>query len=874
LGGVEVCPVYGAKGYERKFLPYLSAGWLGMLSFARGEAEKVGLGFDLTTGTGWPLGGPWIGADAASAGVVLKRYRAAGGKRLEWDVRVPALEALVAVDAHGRSVDLSARVSGSRLAWDAPAGDWRLYAVGSRPVLQQVKRAAPGDEGNVIDPFSIEALDAYLKPIDEAFKRYAGAPPRAQFQDSYEFFGANWTPRFLREFSQRRGYDLRSRLPAFFGEGDAETAARVRCDYRQTIAELQQAFVAHWAAWSHARGSLVREQAHGSPTNLEDIYATADIPETEGSFAGPANDDRQMPMMQFASSAAHVTGRTLASSETFSWLGEHFRVSLSQLKPAADFYFLAGINHLFLHGIPYSPSETPWPGWEFYASVNFGPNGGLWRDLPAFTGYVTRCQSELQSGRPDNDLLLYFPVYDFWQTSGDTAAQAASASSDHSETDGLIRQFTTPGEWMLGTAFHDSAMTLWRGGFSFDEVTDRLLGAASADGGGLHLGGNPYRAVLVPPTRLLPVETLRQLLALARNGATVAFQGSLPADVPGLNDLAERRRAFRELIGAIALREIPGTNLRRAFLGRGRILVGADLPGLLAQAGVSREAMVDVGLRCIRRSRPDCTSYFISNRGGRAVDDWVTLETPAASAVILDPLFADRAGVAALRRGSAGGTEIYLQLQPGESRIVRLFGSPKTEGPAWSYTSDAAGAPQVLAADWQVHFIAGGPVLPGDFRTRTLGSWTARHDREARRFAGTAVYALDFDFRPGGTGEWRLDLGRVGESARVRLNGHAVATLWCPPYSALVGRFLRAGSNHLEIEVTNLAANRIADLDRRGVPWKRFYDINVVNLDYQPFDASGWPETDSGLLGPVTLRAQAGPLAWAAATSPRSSGPP
>ena len=61
------------------------------------------------------------------------------------------------------------------------------------------------------------------------------------------------------------------------------------------------------------------------------------------------------------------------------------------------------------------------------------------------------------------------------------------------------------------------------------------------------------------------------------------------------------------------------------------------------------------------------------------------------------------------------------------------------------------------------------------------------------------------------------------------------------------------GANLLEVEVTNLSANRIRDLDLRKVPWKIFHDINFVNLDYKPFDASAWPLRASGLLGPVTL---------------------
>jgi hypothetical protein len=55
------------------------------------------------------------------------------------------------------------------------------------------------------------------------------------------------------------------------------------------------------------------------------------------------------------------------------------------------------------------------------------------------------------------------------------------------------------------------------------------------------------------------------------------------------------------------------------------------------------------------------------------------------------------------------------------------------------------------------------------------------------------------------------------------------------------------------VEVTNVSANRIRDLDRRKIPWKIFYDINFVSVRYKPFDASDWPLTDSGLLGPVTL---------------------
>ena len=80
-----------------------------------------------------------------------------------------------------------------------------------------------------------------------------------------------------------------------------------------------------------------------------------------------------------------------------------------------------------------------------------------------------------------------------------------------------------------------------------------------------------------------------------------------------------------------------------------------------------------------------------------------------------------------------------------------------------------------------------------------------------------------------------------------------VLSVWCEPYQIAVGEFLRPGRNRLEVDITNLAANRIADLDRRGVNWKSFHEINFVNREYRPFDASGWPDRESGLLGPVRL---------------------
>jgi hypothetical protein len=151
-----------------------------------------------------------------------------------------------------------------------------------------------------------------------------------------------------------------------------------------------------------------------------------------------------------------------------------------------------------------------------------------------------------------------------------------------------------------------------------------------------------------------------------------------------------------------------------------------------------------------------------------------------------------------------------------------------------------------------VKFILGGPKLPAEFETTNLSSWTTFPDTNTQAFAGTALYSLRFDRPDDDAVNWQLDLGKVCQSARVRLNGKNLGTLIMPPFRVVVDG-LKPKDNLLEVEVTNVSANRIRDLDRRGVKWRNFHDINFVNLSYKPFDASGWPLTDSGLLGPVTL---------------------
>ena len=88
----------------------------------------------------------------------------------------------------------------------------------------------------------------------------------------------------------------------------------------------------------------------------------------------------------------------------------------------------------------------------------------------------------------------------------------------------------------------------------------------------------------------------------------------------------------------------------------------------------------------------------------------------------------------------------------------------------------------------------------------------------------------------------------------MRLNGIDLGVRFMPPYKfGIPGDILKDTGNKLEIEITNLGANRIRYNDINGIEWKYFTDINMVDINYKKFDPSTWPVLQSGLLGPVKI---------------------
>jgi hypothetical protein len=878
LGGVEITCIYGVRGAEDRNLPYLSDKWRDAVRHTLREAKRLGMGVDLPTGSGWRTGGPGVSEADANLNVDIEQQALDGGSEFKKSFNRQRPKALVAYGDNGQVVDITDKVGeDGTVEWQVPVGKWKVYTVTARWSRDNVKRPAPGGEGKNINPLSRRALTNYLdyfgkrigvgsvlrqqdSPSEQSNQSQNSPDPlalpnfpltaglRAQFHDSYEYDG-NWCDDFFAQFEKRRGYRLQEHLPELAGEGTGDDVGRIKHDYRETVSDLiLEELIQPWTDWSHKHGMLSRNQGHGSPGNWLDIYAAVDIPETE-SFGRLVGGDGHPLVFKFASSAANVAGRPLVSAETATWIDEHFNETLGQVKEIIDRLFLAGVNHVIYHGTAYSPQDAAWPGWLFYASSQLNPQNPIWRDFPALNQYVARCQSVLQSTTPDNDILLYWPIHDYW--------------SDYKGLRKDIRVHNARG-WLFDTPFGKTAQWLDDNQFTFDYISDRQLALCRVKDRQIQTpGGGSYAIVIVPGARYLPLATLRNLTDLAKAGAKVGFLGDFPIGPPG-KVTAESQAKWNEFLVQLkaqrpAVRPLPAAEQSPLKLEPDPPLFNEG-EGFRAPhsyiAGLQPEQDIRKPLRFHRRAWDGGHVYFIKNDSNEPFDDWIVFASPFEQPLILDP-GGGRVGFAYHMWGYRGGGNrnrgVRLQLGPGQAVFVKTFREPIDPGDRrfrhWSYR-DLAGEPAPVRGEWVVDFVAGGPELPPAKTIDELESWTKFAAPKGERFAGTARYTIKFD-APNGPGRHVLDLGKVADSAELTFNGKQIATLFTSPFQVEVELL---DNNELTVDVTNVAANRIRDMDRRKIAWRIFHDINLVSIKYGRFDASNWPIRDAGLLGPVTVQ--------------------
>lgn len=838
-GGASIAATYGVTGYESEYIPFMSPKWIEMLNYTAQKGRENGMGLDVSLTSAWPFGGPNVTSEMAAKYAVVKQlFIARSGEKVKVkisDLQKGTIQALSAYSTGGDYLDLTQKVTvNGILDYEFPNKEWKVYGLFALPTGQMTKRSGIGGEGLVVDHFSKLSVEKYLERFDSLFVKPSVL--RAVFNDSYEVYGADYSPALLDEFEKRRGYDLRRYLYLFDSFEENGDARRVLCDYRETISELLlENFVTVWHDWAEKHGIKTVEQAHGTPANWLDLYAASDIPQTESFGASPLHikNVRIDPtynekvfgrpdkmLLKFASSAAHVTGKKLVSSETATWLGDHFKVSLSQVKPQIDELFLCGINHIMLTCGAYSPKDVPFPGWRFYPAANFGHTTAFKDVMPDFSLFVARSQHLLQNSKPDNDVLLYVPMYDFWTECDDEDGRS------------LLKMFTihNPDTWFYKQDVGDIARTLKREGFDFDYVSDKQLTECKVKNDEVLTSGlTSYRCIVVPNCKRLSLKTLSHLKRLADAGAKIVFAYRMPYDVPGFGDVETRREKLK-----IQLEELKK---------KPNVIIDADYINVLKRLGITKEEFGKYNLEYIRKSSNRGKFYYVANQSNDFKEGWIQLGKDAKVITLFDPISGEEGLV---RRSD---NSIFLQLEPGQSCFIKLYDDGCTE--SWKYYESIAS--YRIGSDWNVSFKTGEPQIPQSYHVKDLKSWTEAPDTMATYFSGVGMYETTFDLpKVYGASCYQLTLGDVHEVAKVWINDIYIGSSWSVPFTLNIpSGVLKKRNNRLRVEIRNLDANRMIWMDKNKIPWQTYF---IVDVAYRNFNAAGWDSVPSGLLGPVELK--------------------
>ena len=837
-----------AKGLKN--LPFLSPEMLDDVNYAQAEGRRLGLRIDLTLCSGWPYGGPNTPLTEAITNIRVAQVPVPAGAS---SVAMPALhegESLIAADiadvlatppaAAPAPAPAAAPASGpggpgggfagrggrgggpAAPNFDATSAKPITVAGGTAAVTpsdkprtalffimghtkMQVKRAAVGAEGLVLDHFSHDAVSHYLQKVGEPLiGAFGSTPPTSIFSDSLEAAGSDWTPNMSAEFLKRRGYDLIPHLPEL-AAGGSIAADTVRHDYGETLTDLvDDNYLTQINNFAIAHHTLFRSQTYGEPAV---DFSSQNIP----SLAEGENPSwRAFSTLRWSTSANHVFNHIVSSGETFTWLHSPvYRAIPLDMKAEADLDFIMGENQIFCHGWPYSPppGEVTEPGWSLYAAAVFNDHNPWHPVMPAVTAYIGRMSYLMRQGKPANQVAILLPTDDAWAT---FAPARTSVTAD-------MGRYVTPA--MMST--------ILSAGYNVDYIDAKAINK---------VGIGAHQVLILPNMQRIPVETLKKIAAYVKSGGNAIAVGKLPTLTPEGKPLGDAGADTSEIV------LVPD----EASLAQA--LHNAAKPDF--QISATDDATV-THLGFIRRKLANADIYLVVNTSNQPIDNSATFATSHKFAEEWD------GDTAAASAASATAQPIHLVAYG--SRVFVFSDTPSAAKPAPTPEKQLAD----LSNDWMVNFTG----LNKSVDEATPTDWTA--DPSTIHYSGEGIYTRDFTLAaaPAGPVFLEVDGGKpvasparaahsyafydppVQAAALVTINGRSAGALWHPPYRLDVSKLLKPGVNHIEIDVYNTALNAWSALP----PHDYAPLIAKYGDRFQMQDLNLVAPISSGLLGPVHL---------------------
>jgi len=449
--------------------------------------------------------------------------------------------------------------------WTAPKGDWLVSVVSLRP--------------NPFDPAHPESgrllIARLYEPFIEKCPEHLGKTLRVFFQDELDFGSRMplWSARFQDEFSREHGYSPLQWLPALWHDLGPMTP-KFRLDYSQTIVRLiEENYFVPVFQWHESHGTLLANDNCGRGGIEAGRAVYGDYFRTMRWFHGPGCDDpnlnaaRAFKGLKVNSSIAHLYGRPKTWSECFHSSG--WGTAPAEILPALDENFIYGATAISLHGLYYS-THGSW--WE-WAPPDFHFRQPYWAHSGSISTYISRLCYILSQGDHVCDAAIVYPSAALEGAMNprvkNTSAipySEAQAGNGHGDLDAAERDAFAIAE------------SLFHAGIDFDFVDFEALESASVENGGLRIGRESYRVLILPRMSTVRFSTLQKAREFFGSGGVVIAYGCLPAasERTGSGD-----PVLEEIVAELFAAKKPCSNVQNGQQGVGVFI--AENPAILVE---------------------------------------------------------------------------------------------------------------------------------------------------------------------------------------------------------------------------------------------------------------------------------------------------
>jgi hypothetical protein len=792
-------------------------------------------------------------------------------------------------------VDLTAKLrdDGTIEDWTPGPGTWKIQRIG---YMSQMTSTGGGLQ---CDKMSADAARIVFQGwFGEFKKRIPDSDKLIKVLniDSWEGGSQNWSPVLPQEFRTRRGYDLVKYLPCMTGvmvESPSVTEGFL-LDLRRTISEcIADNHYGTMYRLAHENDAIVMSEDVNPAIAVDGMEYYKNTDWVGGEFWVRASQNWKPNDIRDGTAGGRIYGKKVNFAEAFtggSWQDHPFA-----LKAMGDHNFVEGVNRMMLHvwNEQYRPNRVPGiPG----AGTPFNHLNTWWKPGQAWRDYLKRAQAVLQSGQNVADILYFagenIPCRSILHPKLGSCWAADPAppdgfAHDTINRDGLLRLTKVQnGRIVVNNALSYRLLVLRADEpYLTPPVAARIKELVEA--GAIVVGPKPAYSPSLERGEAgqAAVRQVAQQVWGNIDGKTVTenrfgkgrvFWGKPMAEVLSALEVAPDVQ-FNKLVETATGNPVQvNANAPR---GTNPVLVGADRKGW--------------GMEYLHRQEQGYDLYFLSNQEFFPVSTEVSFRV---SGRVPELWHADTGTIeeAPLWRQQNGRTVIPMEFDPagsvfvvfrkpatGADPIVEMTGG-KTVGPRrlrlrktaagletwaaeagnWTLKTKSGRTVQIKAAkvpdpvniggSWSVSFPVKGATKQVELQA---GSWTNHSDEDVKYFSGTATYKKEFTVTAAQKAAGRrlcLDLGDVQNLARVRLNGKDLGVLWKAPYAVDITASAVAGTNRLEIEVTNTWVNRL--IGDAGKPQEqRTTFMAGGGMGGRGGLSANAPLLPAGLLGPVRI---------------------